>query len=136
MQLGGPVQIGWVVNDLHFAMRDIGQALGIIEWTLSEWPNPRYYDVCCYHRGQRGDGWKAKMAIGKLETFDVELVQPVEGESCYSEWIAKHGQSLHHMMYRVGDVSVVLAELACWVSIQLQSRVRSIRGLRTALGST
>jgi methylmalonyl-CoA/ethylmalonyl-CoA epimerase len=63
----------------------------------------------------------------------VELLQPLGPETVVGRFIAKRGEGLHHVAYRVGDIDVTLAALA-EAGVELidkEARI-GIRGSRVA----
>jgi methylmalonyl-CoA/ethylmalonyl-CoA epimerase len=53
------------------------------------------------------------LRIGRsdLGGLTVELIQPLEGKSIYSEFLEEKGEGLHHIAFMVEDVDVEVAEL-------------------------
>ena len=36
--------------------------------------------------------------------IEIELIEPISGESGYSKYLEEHGEGLHHMMFEVPDL--------------------------------
>ncbi|RLC91631.1 MAG: hypothetical protein DRI39_10040 [Chloroflexi bacterium] len=53
-----------------------------------------------------------KVGFAQSGPLQVELIQPVEGENLYTEFLATHGEGLHHLGFEVDDLKGILAELA------------------------
>ncbi len=111
-QLGSPIQVGWVVEDLDRAMRDVTGLFGVREWRVADWPDPALPDIVSLHQGQSAADWRARMAFGHLGSMEIELVENRAGASTYAEWLAMHGPGIHHLMYAVDDVEAVIASFA------------------------
>lgn len=111
-ELGAPIQVGWVVEDLETSMREVSHLFGVREWRVAEWPDPARSDLVSFHRGQRATEWRARMALCQMETMELELVQNLVGDSTYAEWLAARGPGVHHLMYAVDDVEAVIAHFA------------------------
>jgi hypothetical protein len=52
------------------------------------------------------------MAVCRRSPVEIELIQPVTGESPWSEHLDEHGEGLHHVRFRVQGIDAKLAELA------------------------
>ena len=86
-------QVGMVVRDLDASIRKF-ESLGIGPWQrfgfdASEVPGTLY-------RGKPAD-FKLKVAMTRLGSWELELLQPVEGDSIYDEFLEEHGEALHHL---------------------------------------
>ena len=54
---------------------------------------------------------KTRMRFVQIGSFRLELVQPVEGESIYKEFLKSNGEGLHHIAYIVDDLERETAKL-------------------------
>jgi len=45
------------------------------------------------------------------EAPELELIEPVDGESLYSEWLAERGEGLHHLAVVVDSLDDAIAAL-------------------------
>ena len=55
---------------------------------------------------------KTRMRFVQIGSFLLELVQPLEGEPIYKEFLKSKGEMLHHIAYIVDDLEKETAELA------------------------
>ena len=55
---------------------------------------------------------KIKVALAQSGSLQIELIQPVEGENPYAEFLASKGEGLHHLGFQVDDLDSIVAELA------------------------
>jgi len=55
---------------------------------------------------------KIKVALAESGPLQVELIQPVEGQNIYTEFLDSKGEGLHHLGFQVDDLDAILAELA------------------------
>ncbi len=101
-------QIGMVVRDLEQVARNFWNLLGIGPWEIYDWEPPLIYDRKCHGK----PAWaRERIALVKVGDVQLELVQPVEGESIYQDWIDEYGEGLHHMNFLVDDVDQTAALL-------------------------
>jgi methylmalonyl-CoA/ethylmalonyl-CoA epimerase len=98
---GHIVQVGWVVKDLDPVV-DYWQKLGLKDIHrdgVRDFPGVTY-------RGKKVN-LKMKMAFGDIGGVQIEWIQPVEGKSVYSEFLAKHGDGVHHLAYQMPSPAVM-----------------------------
>ena len=55
---------------------------------------------------------KIKVAFADSGPLQIELIQPVEGKSIYTEFLDSKGEGLHHLAFQVDDLDALLAELS------------------------
>jgi len=98
------VQIGILVKDLQEAVGKF-ENLGIGPFDVLE---PDYED-----RTVHGHPAKFKIRIGLARTggVQIELLQPLQGETIYEESIKKKGFGLHHLGIRVDDMEQSIREM-------------------------
>jgi len=56
-------------------------------------------------------GQKVRVAFLRAGTVEVELLEPTSPESAVGRFLAKRGEGLHHLAFRVPSVDAALAEL-------------------------
>ena len=92
-------QIGVVVKDLDQVVKDWTEKFGFGPWSFLETPGMRY----------------AAVFVGPIE---FELVQPVEGKlqgeagNSILDFLAKWGDGIHHVAFKVDDVQSDVSKLA------------------------
>jgi methylmalonyl-CoA/ethylmalonyl-CoA epimerase len=87
-------QIGIVVNDLHAFTRELSRLFGIGPFRIFEWPIEGVDPQATYH-GQPGS-FRLLLAFVTVGKIQVEIVQPLEGQNIYSDFLRDHGPGLHH----------------------------------------
>lgn len=101
-------QIAFVVEDLDDGMDRFGALLGVEPWEVYRFEPPRLTD-----RTFRGEPHEYSMALAITEVGDtmLELIEPLEGESIYTEHLDEHGEGLHHVgCFAFDDVDAVIEE--------------------------
>lgn len=94
-------QVAIVVRDLQSVAKNYWDILGIGPWVIHEWEAPMVYDRTYHGR----PAWaRERLALAQVGGLQLELVQPVEGDSIYRDAIAEHGEGLHHMNFLVEDL--------------------------------
>lgn len=52
-----------------------------------------------------------KVAIANVGDVELELIQPLDGDSLYAEHLAQHGEGLHHLEFGVDDFNKTMSHL-------------------------
>jgi len=100
----GPIeQVAYVVRNMERALVRYGALFG--EFEVSD----QMLEGCEY-RGKTAD-LSLRMAVNHVGPVEIELLQPLEGESPLTEHLAEHGEGLHHVRFRVGGIDAKLEEL-------------------------
>lgn len=91
----GPItQVCWVVDDVEAAM-----AQHDVRWMLV--PDVHFGPDHCTYRGRPAD-FVVHVALGYSGGMQLELIQPVRGDSLYTE----SGPGLHHVAHEPADFRV------------------------------
>ncbi len=90
-------QIGIVVRDMGKAVEYYEGFFGLGPWTVYDSTPDRYW--------YRGKPSHMKLRQGKamLGGIELELVQPLEGESTFHEFLEAQGEGLHHLAFYTDD---------------------------------
>ena len=95
-------QVGIVVKNLEEVMKNYWNILGIGPWDILEVVPPAFRHQT-YH-GKSGD-FTIRVAFALAGQVQLGLLQPVSGDNIYSDFIAKHGEGLHHVRFIVDDIN-------------------------------
>jgi methylmalonyl-CoA/ethylmalonyl-CoA epimerase len=109
LQLKRLVQIGIVVADRDQTTRLLTSLFGIGPFRLVEWPDRA--ESKYYYRGAE-EHIRIRQAFVQLGDVEVELIQPLEGRSGYSDFLDQTGGGIHHVLFEVSDIDLVIQELA------------------------
>jgi methylmalonyl-CoA/ethylmalonyl-CoA epimerase len=103
------LQVSVIVRDLDAAMRTYVHDYGIGPWQVYEF-NPRNVS----DMRSRGEpvAWSWRLAIAQVGQVQWELVEPLEGDSIYAQFLAENGPGVHHVGVGVASYDDTLAELA------------------------
>lgn len=105
------VQIGVVVPDLEKATRNLTEVFGIGPFRVIDWPPEGRTDIEKYYHGQPGN-FTARMAFTELGPVELELIQPLEGDSIWKDFLNERGGGIHHIRFNVDEVEPVREYLA------------------------
>jgi hypothetical protein len=97
-------QVGIVVRDVQRTAENYWRILGIGPWEIRDWGSHALYDRC-YH-GKPGWG-REKLGHAYIGNLELELLQTIEGNSIYQDWIDEHGEGIHHLKFLCDDIDAV-----------------------------
>jgi len=87
-------QICVIVPDLDKAVENYWKVFGIGPWKFYTYGKPLVKRMT---RHGRPCEYKMRVALANVSTMRIELIEPLEGDTVYSEFIAKHGYGIHHV---------------------------------------
>ncbi len=96
-------QVAWVGRDLDKALETFRPIFGEFTTMESKLEGTTF-------RGRSSDV-TLKLGFGRSGPLEIELIEVVSGESPHSEWLAQHGEGVHHIRFKVDDLAVPLAKL-------------------------
>jgi methylmalonyl-CoA/ethylmalonyl-CoA epimerase len=83
--------------------------LGIGPWDIYEWEEPLVHDRTYHDK----PAWaREKLAKAQAGAVELELVQPIDGDSIYQDFLMEHGEGLHHLKFVVDNVDETAEILA------------------------
>jgi methylmalonyl-CoA/ethylmalonyl-CoA epimerase len=87
-------QICIIVPDLDEAVEAFWERFGIGPWHFYTYGKPLVKRMT---RHGKPSEYKMKVALSNIGHMRVELIQPLEGETVYKEFVEKHGYGVHHL---------------------------------------
>jgi catechol 2,3-dioxygenase-like lactoylglutathione lyase family enzyme len=100
-------QLGYVVSDIEKASEHYASVFGIGPFS----PAMEVDMSGAIYRGKPTQT-KIKVAFAKSGDLELELIQPVEGENPYFDYLASHGDGIHHLAFLVDDMEPILEDYA------------------------
>ncbi|MGA2470870.1 MAG: VOC family protein [Solirubrobacteraceae bacterium] len=105
---GHPFQIGIIVADVDEALPRYREIFGADDWMIVENGPQNMHGL--HIRGEPAD-FSMRLAL-RGSGPQIELLQPLGGGGILGEWLARRGEGLHHLAYRVGSVDEAIAQMA------------------------
>ena len=103
----GPViQLAWVTDDISATETLLHEQLGSGPWTRI--PDVRFDAEHSRLRGEPS-AFTAHISLAYAGDLQLELIEPVSGESVHTEFLARCGPGLHHLCYAVDDLAAACA---------------------------
>ena len=102
------------VSQLGYVVADIEKACRYYESTLGIGPFSPPFEVDMGGAIFRGQPVQSKIKVAFVDWRDVqiEMIQPLDGNNPYTEYLAKHGDGIHHLGFAVTDMKAAKAEFA------------------------
>ena len=97
-------QVCLMVKDIQKTMENYWNILGIGPWDLYDMHAPMTSELT-YH-GKPGQ-FKMKVALAMVGPTQLELIEPVSGESMYSDFLAEHGEGLQHLQFMADNADEI-----------------------------
>lgn len=94
-------QIGIVVRDAQAMAEMFHQILGIGPFRMMEWPISGVDPQSTYHGEPRN--YRIRLGFARAGAAQIELVQPLDDRSIWSDFLADHGPGLHHFRVTVAN---------------------------------
>ena len=95
-------QLGYVYRDVEKQAKVMESSYGVSNFIVFD-----PVDVDVNYRGV-DKVIKMRAAFGRIFDTEIELLQPVEGESIYTEFLNQGREGLHHICYKVDDIQAIL----------------------------
>lgn len=107
------VQIGVVVRDLDGTIASLTSLLGVGPFRTITYPPDNRPDMqrSRKYRGREGR-FRARIAFTSLGPLELEIIQPLEGESVWAQFLENRGEGIHHIRFNVEDIEPVIKRLA------------------------
>ena len=87
-------QICIIVPDIEKAVQTYWERFGVGPWHFYTYGKPLVKRMT--RKGKSHD-YKMKVALSYIGKMRVELIEPLEGDTVYKEFVEKHGYGVHHL---------------------------------------
>jgi hypothetical protein len=102
-------QIGIVVRDLHNMAENLYRLLGIGPFRILEWPIDGIDPESTYHG--EPEQYRLLLGFARQGSTQIELIEPLEGQNIWSDFLDTNGPGLHHFRLVVSDFDNKVTEL-------------------------
>ena len=97
--LPSSIQIGVVVKDIDETTKFLSSIWSLGPWDIKELTYTKDDLVA-------GEPFKIKVAYANLGAAKLELIQPLEGKSIFSEFLTARGEGLFNLNFRLSNLQV------------------------------
>ena len=102
----GVAQVAIIVEDLDAAVEAYWKLFGIGPWDIYTYEKP-LVKTMTYH-GRAAD-YRMKLALSYLGETRIELIEPLEGDTVYADFVEEHGYGVHHFGVLVEEMDEALS---------------------------
>jgi methylmalonyl-CoA/ethylmalonyl-CoA epimerase len=111
VDLGPVVQVGLVVRDAAATAQAWAERFKLDPPYIVDWPPPdRNLEATRTYHGRPGD-FRMRLAFVETGPVQIEFIEPLEGQNIYADYLAEHGEGIHHILFEVDDPQAVAAGL-------------------------
>jgi hypothetical protein len=100
------VQVAFIVKSVDSAVKTYADIYGIGPWPIWEFNSHIVNDMKM--NGRRKD-YRMKVAIIDIGDTQIELIEPLDDITIYSEYLKEHGEGFHHLGWKVEDFDKAIA---------------------------
>ena len=104
------IHVGVIVNNIEDALDRMQKLFHVEQYNTVDFPpkEMKKEDVQLYYHGQK-DWFTARFCFVKMGTTEIELIEPVEGNSVWKDFLSEHGEGIHHLKYEVESLNDTMA---------------------------
>ena len=99
-------QVCVIVPDLDRAVENYWKVFGIGPWKFYTYGKPLVKRMT--RRGEPCE-YKMRVALANVGAMRIELIEPLEGDTVYREFVEKHGYGVHHVGVLIENMDEALA---------------------------
>jgi len=114
-----PSHFGYVTHNMERSTGNLQKYWGIESFTKMV---PEYFNR--QYRGEPED-FKMQFAFARVGTIFYELIEILEGNTIYDDFMNEHGEGIHHLGYEISD-------LARWTEAYKKVGIESIMSAERA----
>jgi|Deesub1362A_J573_1020465.scaffolds.fasta_scaffold04998_4 methylmalonyl-CoA epimerase len=103
----GIAQVGIIVEDLDKAVETYWKLFGIGPWHIYTYGKPLVKRMT--YRGRPAE-YKMRVALSWIGPLRIELIEMLEEDTIYAEFVKEHGYGVHHFGVLVDDMEEALAQ--------------------------
>jgi len=102
----GIAQVALIVQDLDQAVENYWKVFGIGPWHIYTYGKPLVTKMSYY--GQPSE-YRMRVALSYIGSLRIELVEMLEGDTVYADFVKEHGYGVHHFGVLVEDMQEAVA---------------------------
>lgn len=77
---------------------------------IIDWPPPDRADLERFYHGQPAN-FTARMAFTEAGAVELELIQPLDGQSAWADYLREQGPGIHHIRFNTYDLDSLVQYL-------------------------
>ncbi|MCF6356513.1 MAG: VOC family protein [Draconibacterium sp.] len=100
-------QICILVPDIDEAVKTYWERFGVGPWHHYTYGKPLVKRMTRHGKPYE---YKMKVALSHIGNMRIELIEPLEGDTVYTEFIEEHGYGVHHLGFLTNDMQASLKD--------------------------
>jgi methylmalonyl-CoA/ethylmalonyl-CoA epimerase len=117
------LQIGIVVRDLEESMRKHWELYGIGPWEVTTLASPDLRDT---EKDDEPVHYGMRIALTMVGSVQWELIQPIDDNSIYADFLRERGEGLHHVLLGVDDYEQTLNRIRVRAPVAMSGNIKDI----------
>ena len=107
------MHIGAIVKDLDKTLEEMKKLYELQEYRISDFPpqDVPSEEIQTMYNGKPGN-YTGRMCFLNLGNTEIELIQPVSGDSVWADHLANKGDGLHHLKFEVESINESIKQFA------------------------
>jgi methylmalonyl-CoA/ethylmalonyl-CoA epimerase len=101
-------QVAMVVRDLDWVVRAYWEQFKIGPWRIYTFGPPLLKEMT--YRG-RAQTYRMRLGLAMCDNVQLEIIQSLDGPNIYEDFLAEHGEGVHHVAVVVPDLAAAAAQL-------------------------
>lgn len=95
-------QICIIVKDLERTVENFWKIFGVGPWHFYTYGRPLVKRMT---RHGKACEYRMRVALANIGAMRIELIEPLEGDTVYAEFVKKHGYGVHHLGILTGNMA-------------------------------
>jgi catechol 2,3-dioxygenase-like lactoylglutathione lyase family enzyme len=100
-------QIAFVVKDLDKTVEHFSSTFGVGPWHFYTYGKPLVKRMT---RNGKPCEYRMRVALSSIGDMRIELIEPLEGDTVYAEFVKEHGYGIHHLGVLTDDMQRSIGE--------------------------
>lgn len=105
LPVNGIAQVALVVRDLEQTVKNWHHVLGVGPWHFYTYGKPLVKRMT--RRGKPAE-YRMRVALANVGPLRIELIEIMEGDTVYQDFVDQHGYGVHHLGILVDDMAAAL----------------------------
>ncbi len=95
-----PIQVGIVVENLQVTLENLENIFGIGPFKVVDYPPQDGEEYLREYQGEKSD-FTAKFCFFDLGNIELEIIQPLTGQSIWRDFLDEKGPGIHHLKFNL-----------------------------------
>lgn len=108
IDFGRYIHVGIVVHSIEETLEKMKGIFDLGEYRINPFP-PEGSDVQLMYHGKKTD-FSARFCFIQMGDSELELIEPVNGESVWKDFLKEKGEGIHHLKFEVESINETIRE--------------------------